>query len=123
MIYEELHPETKAGQSQANAMNKAIGNVSANIAPTFTANTASATGKSERAVELDAERGKKVIGEDPRIVQLFVITRPIKRRGGEDGGKQSNRFNNIQSYQGIKKIKWRTERHSTVCYYANKSMA
>lgn len=59
--YEALHPETKAGQSQAVGMNSSLGhNVGAKFAPTFTADTAAKTGMKPRAVELDAERGRKV---------------------------------------------------------------
>lgn len=42
-------------------MNRAQGNVAADLAPTFTAETAAVAGRSARAVELDAERGTKVI--------------------------------------------------------------
>jgi ParB family chromosome partitioning protein len=64
-IYEELHPETKAGASQAIGMNKALGrgDVSANFAPTFTEATASATGKSQRSIEL-ADQRAKALGDD-----------------------------------------------------------
>ncbi len=50
--YEALHPETKAHVAQAVGMNRAIGNnVTANLAPTFTADTAARTGQSERSVQ------------------------------------------------------------------------
>jgi hypothetical protein len=63
-IYEQLHPEPKQGQSQALGMNHAKGaNVSANFAPTFTADTADKTGQSERSVQLDAARGEKILEE------------------------------------------------------------
>lgn len=58
--YEALHPETRQGQAQANGMNRAQGNVSANFAPTFTADTANRTGQSERVVQLNAERGNRI---------------------------------------------------------------
>jgi ParB-like chromosome segregation protein Spo0J len=63
-IYLELHPLTDKGQSQAAGMNRAVGNnVNANFAPTFTEATAKVTGQSVRAVELNAERGAKIIDE------------------------------------------------------------
>lgn len=62
-IYLELHPETAAHVAGAHASNRAQGNASANFAPAFTTETAAAIGRSERAVQLDAERGEKVIPE------------------------------------------------------------
>ena len=60
-IYEALHPETRAGQAQARAMNAAVGrDVSANLAPTFTADTAAKTGRSERELQRDATRGERI---------------------------------------------------------------
>lgn len=61
-IYEELHPETINGASgigreKVRQVGEAI------PADRFTAETASATGRSERAVQRDAERGSKVIDE------------------------------------------------------------
>lgn len=62
--YEALHPEAKAGAVRARAANEAMGHdVDANFAPTFAADTATKTGQSERTVQLDAERGAKVIPE------------------------------------------------------------
>lgn len=59
--YEALHPETKAGAIRARAANEAMGNhVGENNAPTFTSDTASKTGQSERLVQLNAERGAKI---------------------------------------------------------------
>ena len=61
--YEALHPETKAHVAQAVGMNRAIGNnVTANLAPTFTADTAARTGQSERSVQRDATRGGNASG-------------------------------------------------------------
>lgn len=54
-IYEELHPETRHGGDRAS---RQVGDLVE--AERFTAETASATGKSERAVQRDAERGEKV---------------------------------------------------------------
>lgn len=64
-IYEELHPETKQGASQAAGMNAALGRGRqiGDDVDRFTAETASVTGRSERAVQRDAERGEKVIDE------------------------------------------------------------
>lgn len=61
-IYLELHPETAAGAAQAAAMNSALGrgDVSAKLAATFSQETATATGRSERAVQRDNERGERI---------------------------------------------------------------
>lgn len=61
-IYLLLHPDTAAGAAQAAGMNSVLGrgDVAANLAPTFTEATSAATGRSERAVERDAERGSKI---------------------------------------------------------------
>lgn len=62
--YEALHPEAKAGAIRANAANAAMGrDVAANFAPTFAADTAKATGQSERTVQLHSERGEKILPE------------------------------------------------------------
>ncbi|RXT46094.1 hypothetical protein B6S44_24950 [Bosea sp. Tri-44] len=66
-IYEELHPEAKAGAVSANAR----WNADANYAPAFTSNTAESTGRSLRAVQLDAERGEKI---SERALRLVVNT-------------------------------------------------
>jgi len=63
-IYEELHPETRAHVAGAHAANAAQGNATANsAAASFSSETAAATGRAERTVRLDAERGAKVIDE------------------------------------------------------------
>lgn len=63
-IYEELHPETKAGVAQARGMNAALGNnVTDSMSATFAAETAKIAGRDERSVRRDAERGEKVIDE------------------------------------------------------------
>jgi ParB-like chromosome segregation protein Spo0J len=63
-IYEELHPETRptneGGGGRKNATRRQLGD---DIADRFTASTAAATGKSERAVQRDAERGKDIVQE------------------------------------------------------------
>ena len=57
-IYLELHPETAKGVAGAEARH---GRANENIS--FAAETANATGQSERIVQLNAERGEKVIDE------------------------------------------------------------
>jgi hypothetical protein len=59
-IYVVLYPATAAHVAGAHAANAAMGNASANLAPAFTCATAEATGRSERAIQRDAERGEKV---------------------------------------------------------------
>ena len=63
--YEALHPETKAGSSQAAGMNKSLGrgDVADNLAATFVSETARSTGKDERTIRRDAERGEKISAE------------------------------------------------------------
>jgi hypothetical protein len=56
-IYEELHPETKAGVAGANARWNAGDNLS------FASSTADATGKDRRSVERAAARGE-ALGDD-----------------------------------------------------------
>ncbi|HET8702136.1 MAG TPA: ParB N-terminal domain-containing protein [Nitrococcus sp.] len=59
--YEQLHPEAAAGAVRARAANEKMGrDVGAKFAPTFTADTAAKTGKSERTVQLDARRGERI---------------------------------------------------------------
>lgn len=58
----KLHPETAAGVAGAHASNRVQGNASANLAPAFAADTAAASGRSERAIQRDNERGEKVTG-------------------------------------------------------------
>lgn len=57
MIYEELHPETKHGVNQHSSTRQVGGS-----SDRFTTETASATGKSERVVQRDAERALLSIG-------------------------------------------------------------
>jgi ParB/RepB/Spo0J family partition protein len=72
-IYLKLHPETVAGAAQAAGMNRSVGNnVADNLSATFTAATAKATGKDERSVRRDAERGEKVI---PEVIDLIRGTK------------------------------------------------
>jgi ParB-like chromosome segregation protein Spo0J len=56
-IYVELHPETRNGATGGgHDQLRQVGEA----APRFTSDTASATGKSERAIQRDAERGEKI---------------------------------------------------------------
>ena len=68
VIYEELHPETRNG-AVGNGREKVRQVGEATPADRFTAETASATGRSERAVQRDAERGEKVSAEVLQMVQ------------------------------------------------------
>lgn len=61
-IYEELHPETRHGGDRAS---RQVGDLNPDR---FTAETATRTGRSERAVQRDAERGEKVDAEALRLV-------------------------------------------------------
>ncbi|MBO9100322.1 MULTISPECIES: hypothetical protein [unclassified Rhizobium] len=67
-IYLELHPETAAGVAGAIAKHFATDNLST---ASFASETANATGKDERTVRRDAERGEKVIPE----VMTMITTR------------------------------------------------
>jgi ParB family chromosome partitioning protein len=59
-IYEALHPETVHGHAGAKARWDAVATVATASAERFTTATAKATGKSERAIQLAAEAGKKL---------------------------------------------------------------
>lgn len=59
-IYEALHPETKHG---GNLQGAGVANFATPDGPRFTKATAKVVGLSERAVQLAAERGEKVIPE------------------------------------------------------------
>lgn len=55
-LHEAEFPETKAGQSQALGMNKALGkDVAAESAATFAKDAAEKTGKSERTIRADVQ--------------------------------------------------------------------
>ena len=68
-IYLELHPETAAGAAGADARWNATDNLST---ASFAAETAKATGKDERTVRRDAERGEKVI---PEVMEMIAGTK------------------------------------------------
>lgn len=59
-IYIELYPETAHG---ANLEGAGVAKLATPETPRFTADTAAATGQSERVVQRDAERGEKVLNE------------------------------------------------------------
>ena len=71
-LYEAFYPETKAYVAGAHASNASQGNASAKFAPAFSRDTAARTGRSERAVQLDAERGEKI---EPGALNTIVGTR------------------------------------------------
>lgn len=64
-IYEELFPETKHGGDRDPS--RQVGDL-----PRFTADTAKATGSSERVVQRDAERGQKIL---PEVMDLIAGTK------------------------------------------------
>jgi len=69
--YEALHPETRAtsdgGGGRNNDTRRKLCDES--VAPRFTADTATKTGKSERKVQLDAERGEKLSEDALRLIR------------------------------------------------------
>ena len=65
-IYTELHPETTHG---GNLEGAGVANFATPETPSFAKATARFTGKSERAVRLDAERGEKISPEALDLVQ------------------------------------------------------
>ena len=80
-IYEQLHPETKAGTSQALGMNQALGHdVSANLAPTFVADAATKTGVAERTIQRDIHRAEHITPE----VREEIRDMPIADCGTEE---------------------------------------
>lgn len=65
--YEALHPETMHG---APGVSRQVGDTRQRAEqPRFTADTAAATGQSERAVQRDAERGEKVSDEALALIK------------------------------------------------------
>jgi ParB family chromosome partitioning protein len=58
--YEQLHPETKHGENQHTRSRKVCDSTSPKR---FSEDTAEKTGRSERIVQLEAERGEKVSEE------------------------------------------------------------
>jgi len=73
-IYEGLHPETKAGKSQADGMNRAQGNnVSAESAPTFVKDTANKTGSSSRVIHEEIQISKSLAPEVKETIRKHDI--------------------------------------------------
>jgi hypothetical protein len=68
-IYEELNPQTKAGSAGAEARWNATDKLST---ASFAAETAKISGKDERTVRRDADRGEKVI---PEVIDLITGTK------------------------------------------------
>jgi ParB family transcriptional regulator, chromosome partitioning protein len=72
-IYEELHPEVRAGQVQAAGSNRVQGKGPQDVGdkkpPTFTEDTAAKTGLSRRTIERKVEIGEKL---NPQAVELLT---------------------------------------------------
>ena len=62
-IYEEIHGPAKANSARAANAAMGRGDVNEQYSPTFAASTAAMTGQSERVVQLNAERGQKILSE------------------------------------------------------------
>jgi ParB-like chromosome segregation protein Spo0J len=73
-IYLELHPETGHG---ANLKGDGVAKIATPESERFTAATAKATGQSERAVQLHAERGEKVIDEALSLIRGTRLDRGV----------------------------------------------
>lgn len=94
-IYLELHPETAVGAAQAAGMNRSMGNnVADNLSATFTAETAKATGKDERTIRRDAERGEKVV---PEVMNKIAGTKL-------DTGAYLDRIKNLPPDEQVKAV-------------------
>jgi hypothetical protein len=71
-IYEELHPETRLGNSQATGCNRVQGHhVTAKLAPTFAEDTAAKSGKGLRSVQREAKIGQNL---DPQAAEMLKGT-------------------------------------------------
>lgn len=70
-IYEELHPETKNGGDKRSTSSQSLRAESE--AERFTLDAAKAIGRSERAVQLDVERGEKVCDEAMALVRHTAL--------------------------------------------------
>jgi hypothetical protein len=82
-IYVDLHPETKFATGAELRNGRQLGDHER--APRFTSDTAASTGKSERAVQRDAERGEKI---SPEILDKIAGTdraRICERDSGSTG--------------------------------------
>ena len=74
-LYELKHPEAKAGAKRAAGMNRSLGrgDVGAESAPTFTADTAAKTGTSERTIR----EGVQIANHIPEDVRDAIRETPI----------------------------------------------
>lgn len=69
-LYEQLYPETKRGNSQANGMNKSVGNnVSEKISPTFSEDTAQSVGLTARTIQMKVKRANDIPQEIRDIIR------------------------------------------------------
>lgn len=91
-LYESLHPETKHG---ATLENPQVAKFATRETERFTSDTAKATGKSERAVQLDAERGEKIT---PEAHQLIVGTKL-------DKGIYLDQLKRVEPEQQVERVK------------------
>ena len=74
-IYEEIHPETKFGISQAKGMNKSIGNnVNAETAPTFVQDSSNKTGVSKRVIQEEIQLANNLTEEAKSTIKEKYIT-------------------------------------------------
>ncbi len=72
-IYEAIHPETKAGQSQSIGMNKSLGNnVTEIISPTFVDDTAKKTGVSTRVIHEEIQIATNLTPESKERLRFNV---------------------------------------------------
>lgn len=67
--YLAKHPETAQHVAGAHAANAAMGNATANLSVAFATDTAAKTGKSERDVRRNAERGADIDEAALRLVR------------------------------------------------------
>lgn len=120
VIYEELHPETKAGAAQAAGMNKALGqgDVTADSAATFAKATAEATGKAERTVRQAAARGEalgdsltEIAGTSLDIEALTTTLMRGAKANGRESVKASAR--GLESTRSSFLIQYRARKVST----------
>lgn len=87
-IYEELHPETKQGTP---GVSRQVGDTRARATSArFTAETAKKTGRSERSVQRDAERGKVRICSVLSVVDACLMIRLQWRCGVAGGDSRSS---------------------------------
>lgn len=89
--YEALHPETRHG---ANLERSGVAKFATPEAERFTANTAKATGQSERTIQLAAERGAKI---PPEILDMIAGTKL-------DTGAYMDRIKNLVGSQQFRAV-------------------